>query len=389
MRFKSRLKIMGISILRTLAHIFWIWPIRENRMVFHSHMGNGYECNPKYVCEALMKRTTGNYEIIWAVNDVADSSLPKEVKRVKYGSFKWMFYESTCKASILNDGGVWIPIREGQLRVNTWHGGGCYKKVGFQNDWLNVDKKDVMDKRLDMSSRETNLFLSSSSYFTENVIRKSFGYKGEVLNCGMPRNDMLVSDSLEQKVRCNEKIRNFFNLPADNVIVLFAPTYRVLLANDVCFDIDAVEDAVKKKYNRSVTILVRAHRKMVATLKNGKGILANHYPDMQELLVTSDILISDYSSSIWDYSFTGKPCFLYTPDLLQYRITPGFERDIFDWGFSVCNSNEELCKALADFDFEVHRKKMEEHHSELGSYEFGNATEQLLEYFEKFGCRGK
>ena len=104
---------------------------------------------------------------------------------------------------------------------------------------------------------------------------------------------------------------------------------------------------------------------------------------MQDLLLVCDILITDYSSSIWDYSFTYKPCFLYTTDLEQYTSERGFGRDIYTWGFPVCKNDEELYQAIINFDEDDFRMKMQKHHDDLGSYENGNATQYVCEYLIK------
>ena len=109
----------------------------------------------------------------------------------------------------------------------------------------------------------------------------------------------------------------------------------------------------------------------------------SEYPDMQELLCACDVLITDYSSSIWDYSFTYKPCFLYVTDLEKYTSERGFGKDIYSWGFPVCKTDEELYQAIINFDEDKFKKKMKKHHEDLGSFEDGYATKRVCEYLIK------
>lgn len=95
------------------------------------------------------------------------------------------------------------------------------------------------------------------------------------------------------------------------------------------------------------------------------------YTDMQDLLCACDILITDYSSSLWDFSFTFKPCFIYAPDVEIYYHNRGFYRDIYTWGFPVCKDDEELFHAIVRFDGQAHKENMERHQKELGSFEKG------------------
>ena len=102
------------------------------------------------------------------------------------------------------------------------------------------------------------------------------------------------------------------------------------------------------------------------------------YPDMQELLYACDALITDYSSSMWDFSITGKPCLLYTPDLDRYIEQRGFDKDIYSWGFPVCKTNSQMYETIIGFNEKEFILLMDKHQKDLGSYEKGNATEQVV-----------
>ena len=112
-------------------------------------------------------------------------------------------------------------------------------------------------------------------------------------------------------------------------------------------------------------------------------INGSNYEDMQDLLIAADALITDYSSSIWDYSFLYKPCFLFCPDLNYYIENRGFIIDIHEWGFPVCESNESLMKQIDEFDLESFKRNMDKHHNMLQSYETGKASENIAKYLEE------
>lgn len=105
------------------------------------------------------------------------------------------------------------------------------------------------------------------------------------------------------------------------------------------------------------------------------------YPEMQDLLCTADMLITDYSSSVWDYSFTYRPCFLFTPDLEEYKKKTDFYTPIEEWGFPICKTNEELRKQIEAFDENKFKQAMIRHHENLGSYEKGTATEEVAKLY--------
>ena len=103
---------------------------------------------------------------------------------------------------------------------------------------------------------------------------------------------------------------------------------------------------------------------------------------MQELLLAADVLVTDYSSSVWDYSFTFRPCFLYATDLDSYGTERSFFVDIHEWPFPLTTDNGELEQAIRSFEETAYRKAVTDHHSMMGSFETGNATKTVCEFIE-------
>ena len=96
---------------------------------------------------------------------------------------------------------------------------------------------------------------------------------------------------------------------------------------------------------------------------------------MQELLLAADVLVTDYSSSIWDMSLAFKPTFLYCPDLDRYRAERDFYIDIHEWPFPLAADNAALAANIRGFDEEKYRADVAAHHARLGSCETGHASE--------------
>ena len=379
----DKLHIAIMMLLRVLVRILYFIPIKKNRMLFNSYIGEAYSCNPKYLSEFIQKKYPGEYELVWAFKDIEKYSDVVGIKCIPYKSLKWMIYQITAKVIVGNNGAVWIPRRKGQLIIDTWHGGGCYKKVAVDNK----NSSELANYRTKISSREVNLYLSSSQYFSDNVVRKSFMFEGEILSCGMPRNDILFENGdVCPSVDLRAEIAKKYSFDPQKYIVLFAPTWRKGTQRMEQLDVTGVREALEKKFDKDVVILGRGHHTENEILE--KDVIdVTAYPDMQELLVVIDMLITDYSSSMWDFSFTGKPCLLFTPDLDMYSQNPGFDCDIYSWGFPVCKSNIDLKAAIEKFDAEKYRQMMEKHHDTLNSYEKGYACEILCEYIRKF-CKG-
>jgi CDP-glycerol glycerophosphotransferase len=271
-----------------------------------------------------------------------------------------------------------FPIRKNQKIIYTWHGGGAYKKV----DDVGIFKKRRWSRSImrNIRSKMITYVISSCKKFTElhcdiwNITPDKF------LPSGMPRNDILFSHDIQIK----EKVYKYYNINTKKKIILYAPTYRGdfrLLRKIEYFSMLKIEEIIKSlgvKYEEDFILLYRTHYIISGCWINIPNIISvSDYPDMQELLCATDVLITDYSSCIWDFSFTFKPCFIYAPDLKKYQVEQGFYTPIEDWPFPLAETNEELMKNIFNFDEEKYKQAIKRHHADLGSYEKGTACEQI------------
>lgn len=121
------------AILKILLFVLRIFPIKRNKIVFESFGGYKTSCNPYYIYEFLHKKTL-QLDLNWCVASLSDNKgLSQDVKSIKINSFSYFFSLMTCKIYITNDAvPYYIPFRKQQIVINTWHGGGAYKKVGSQ-----------------------------------------------------------------------------------------------------------------------------------------------------------------------------------------------------------------------------------------------------------------
>ena len=369
---KVQIILYAVTIIRHLLKMFWIFPIRNNRVYLVSLSGTQYSCNPKYLAEYLSSEYPGKFDIVFSVKKGVNYN-HNAVRAVKYLSLSDLYNACTAKVIVSNGGfPKYIPKRNKQYAINTWHGGGAYKK--------NLPNIQGIDLKMNLyKSKCTNLILSSCQSFSEKVIPDFFaGYTGEILKCGMPRNDIFFTD---EKDRANMSVRNLLSMDNQSVLVLYAPTYRGGYYRNhnnfsLSIDYEKVKSALRTRYCKDIVIVFRAHAMMNNTANDCVDVTS--YPNMQELLCAADILISDYSSTIWDFSLTKKPCFLYCPDLDYYLYEDrGVYTPIETWPGILCRTNEELEQAILNFDEDEYVKKVEKHHADLGSYENGTACKQV------------
>lgn len=359
--------------VRLLLQPLKLLPVRKNRVLFISYLGKQYSCNPKAISEECLRLYGEKLEIGWVFRKPADFAyLEKQGIRVLDArSFAFIKFALTARVVVTN--GYYkpsLPRRKKQFYLRTWHGGGAYKKVGSMMETGAAERLFI-----GMQQSGADLYLSSSDAFTDLTLRKSFGYKGEVLACGMPRNDILVNPADNAKV---SGIRQKAGIPEGARLCLFAPTYRKdAVLHDICPDYTRLKTALETRFGGQWVIAYRSHHvtMYLNQSKMAEGILnLTDYPDMQELLYISDVLITDYSSSIWDMSLTYKKVFLYCPDLKTYSSERDFYMDIRAWPFPLSENNDELESNILSFNEETYLSAVRRHHGELGSRETGKAA---------------
>lgn len=367
------LKLLIIYTFRVLLRATYIIPVKRNRIYLSADRGSGICCNPLYIYRYMRKNYPGKYEYIWQYDGSSDK---EDTIYVKPRSKKDFYYILTSRVLISNDGfGSFIPKRKNQIFINTWHGGGAYKKSGV--DFI-TDQHPVDSKINQICGRQTDIFVSSSRMFSKVMSTAKMVPLKRFLECGMPRNDLLITGTDENIVW---KVKKYFGISQDKKLVLFAPTYRgEEQSAEFQSELNTKEciKALEKRFGGEWVFLMRKHH-FVKDTKYGDCMNASDYPDMQELLYATDVFITDYSSTIWDYSLTFKPGFLFVPDLKQYGKERSFYTDPETWAFPLAETNEELQNLILEYDEKTSQDKIKKHHRLLGYKESGYASKIIAE----------
>lgn len=366
---KVYIQFIGTVILRNLLKCFHVFPLKKNRVLFYSFNGKQYSCNPKRITEELLNKNS-DIEIIWAFKEPRkfENKLDRKIKKVKFRSLSYYYYAKTSRVIVQNVQGFGeLSRRKGQDVIQTWHASNGYKQQG---------KCSGINRKLEiLYHKDYSYVLSGSNSMTERRVRGTMGFNGPVIQ-GTPRMDSIINQD-DNSIR--DRVYEYFGLDKNTKILLYAPTWRKdRNDNNYGMDYEKVYDVIKKRFGGNWAILIRLHPNVYVPPKLEYPFIYNAtaYPDMQDLLYTVDILISDYSSCIWDYSFTYRPCFLYCNDIQKYGKDRDFDIPINKWRFPVCKNMNELVMAIENYDRDSFKKQMELHHCEMGNLEDGNATER-------------
>ena len=365
---------------------FWIFPINDDKIVFCNFNGKGYGDNPKYICEEVLKRNLYN-DIVWLVfsDTVSITDFPKSIRLVSKYSLNACYELATASVWINNvrmDG--YIRKRKKQIYIQTWHGVLALKKV--EADIMDSIKWYVRSAKND--SKMANVFLSGANIQT-SLFQSSFWYSGNILEVGSPRNDIVLHQA-EHDFR--KKISDFLFLDIEDIldkkIVLYAPTFRDTADISVYnLDYSSCMLALGDKFGGNWILLYRLHPNISEyanslDIKDKTNVYdVSSYPDMQELLAVSDVLITDYSSCMFDFSLSLKPCFLYVPDLSDYiNDDRGVYYQIDQLPYPSYKTNNDLGIGISNFDSKQYLRDLTSFFQLVQSFELGNASQKVVDW---------
>lgn len=340
-----------------------------------AYEGKKFTCNPKYIYNYILERQD-DLKHVWILEDEENTELAKDSNTliVRKNTLKFYYHFLTAKVIISNASiPTYLPVRNKQKYVETWHGGGAYKKTG-----LSYDRTPLKIKKLKLIAKEIEFFISSSSIFTETKSENHLVDREKFYEIGMPRNDVLFTESEE----LSNKVKDYYGVARDTKVILYAPTYRTKEDDSKTYEdlnIEALVDALKSKFGGEWVVFTRMHYYLNEKIQYKDAINVSAYDDMQELMLATDVLITDYSSVMWDFSLTRKPAFVFAPDLEEYEKNRSFFTPPEKWPFTVSRTNEDLSKTIEQFDQDAHELRIEKHHKNQGSFEKGNATEKVYD----------
>lgn len=340
------------SIIVVLFYLSRIFPIKKNKIVFDS-MDGKFSDNGKYVALELIK-LSNKIELIWLADKKFYKDFPQDIKVVNRSSIKKVYELSTAKIWVGNyREPSYVRKRKKQFYINLDHGGTVLKMV--END-----AKDTLPKsyiaQAKHDSKLCDLMISDSEFRTK-LIPNTYWYKGEILECGLPKAQLLY----ESDSKLKEKIYSNLKIDLKYKIALYAPTFRSDHNYDYGFDYIKIERALKEKFGGEWVILRRMHPGITdIKFSSDKVMDVSGYADMQELLFVSAILITDYSGTMFEMlRNTNRYVFIYANDMDSYDRGLYFE--LSDLPFLIASNIKTLEKNILCFD----KKKYQENVSEF------------------------
>ena len=380
-------KIMKLPILVIYRLLLVCCKVNRNIIIFESNVGRNYSGNPRAIYEYLISQGLDKVFRCYYILEDTTIDLPGNVKKVKRISLPYFYY--------LARAGFWVSDtrmptylrkKKNTIYIQTWHGTPL-KKLALDLEQISMaGEVSLADyKKKFAENTETWDYLVSQNSYSTHIFRRAFAFQGMMLEIGYPRNDVLFRDNHAAAIL---ELKMKLKLPLDKKLILYAPTWRdnehlghLKYKFSSAMDYKYLKDTLAKDY----CLLVKAHYLVGEESNLGQYDGFLHYfdasCDIAELYLVSDMLITDYSSVMFDYSLLDRPMIFFTYDLEQYKDhLRGFYFDFLEEAPGpIVLTNEELVKEIGTYNYKSYQAKYEAFKQKFNHADNGRASQTIVD----------
>lgn len=358
------LKKIIINLILKFVNIFVkLCSIKNNQVAFVSLESNKLESDLKLIYDELSKDKKYNLKTV-LINYNKKSLLNNFLYMLN--CIKQIYIINTSKIVLITDNNYVISNfkRDGVKVIQVWHATGAIKKFG------NAIKREYPIRNYD--------YVLANSDYWKKPYQEAFNVsKDNVIVTGMPRVDHLVDR--DYLVKTKAKLVDKYPILKNKKIILYAPTFRGNIYQgfkSIAFNGKKLLDSLGEDY----VLIYKFHPLLLnEPVIDCERILNLNNEDTHDLFTVSDMLVSDFSSIIFDYAFLNKPLYFFVPDLDEYLKTLGCFVDYQKMmPGAICFDEEELSKAiLKDKNYDLKNFL----HT-FFKYQDGNNTKRVVEFIK-------
>ncbi|MBQ5953957.1 MAG: CDP-glycerol glycerophosphotransferase family protein [Lachnospiraceae bacterium] len=356
-----------------MSIVFRVWGIFvriDDKLVLMNGHGYRYNDSPRAIYEKMLEMGIAkDYKIVWALNDPSAYDIPGNATKIKMDTLQYFYTALKAKywISCVNiERGLHFK-KKNQVYLNTWHGASL-NYVG-----------NAVEGRNDFHFEHINYFCYNGEY-EKGFIKRDFNVLDKALiPTGYPRNDALYEATETARLKLREK----FEVPEDKKIILYAPTWRESVDGGESYKLAPPIDWDKweKRLGDRYVVFLRTHPYTTELMNvQFNSFVRNYinYPQVNDLLVAADILISDYSCIQLDYSILGRPQICFGYDYDEYKKQRGFYFDMEQtMPNGVMREEDQVIDHLLHLDYQEDCRKSRQFRDEHMEYG-GNAAAKCI-----------
>jgi CDP-glycerol glycerophosphotransferase len=393
-KIRHVLKLVKKVGRRVVLHLYRIEtkiiPVQKNIIIFESNMGRNYTGNPRCIYEEMVKQGLDKKFRCYIMLDDVSTYVPGNAKKLR--RTRTMYF------LIMGIAGTWVSDsrmpnyiikRKGVHYIQTWHGTPL-KKLALDMDSVNMAGETDIEKYKEKFYRNTRTwdYLISQNHFSTEVFQSAFAFDKTMLEIGYPRNDILFSGNNKEYIA---DLKKEMGLPPDKKVILYAPTWR---DNEYyekgAYKFNQVLDfnLFRKKLGDEYVCVVKYHYLVKETLdwSNYQGFVYKYdmCEDIAKLYLVSDILITDYSSVMFDYSVLKRPMLFFAYDLEDYKDNlRGFYFDFLkEAPGPITRTTKELIDSIVNYKAEEFSEKYEAFHNKYNHLDDGRASQKVVQLIQ-------
>ena len=369
---------------------------KDNVILFESSNGRNYTGNPRYVYEEILNQgLQDEFKCVWVFNTPNENELPGNAIKVRRSFFKFLYYAIVSGTWIFDSRHLYYLKKNKKTKyIQTWHGTPL-KKLGLDMDYIDMSGNQDIQKYHDeftKNSKDWQYLISQNSYSSE-IFKRAFAFNGEMLEIGYPRNDILINHNDKDYI---DGIKTKFNIPKDKKIILYAPTWRdneYYAKGQYKFATEMNFDDMKEGLDDEYVLIVKYHYLVKENIDWAKYddfvIECDADWDIQELYLISDILITDYSSVMFDYAILRRPMLFFAYDLEQYKDNlRDFYFDMFEEvPGPIVKSTEKLIEEIKKLEVEDYEskygQKYDDFQNKYNEFDKGTASKTIIDLIRK------
>jgi len=301
----------------------------QRRVVFASSAADTLVGNLAFIRAELERRTPPVPYRVLAFRQ--DGSWKKWLLAFTY-NLRWGYALGRARLFVVDD--YFFPVyvirpRRGTTIVQTWHASGAFKKIGYSVLDKTFGADEALVARVAIHSNYTYCLMASKSSAVHYAEAFRQPLERFVTDIGMPRTDVLFGPRVPEVAAA---VRSRYGLPDGKRVILYAPTFRGETVRKATSPQDLDLRELHRVLGEDHVLLLKLHpfvrqAQQIPPELAGFAIDASDHPDIHELMLASDVLVTDYSSAIFEFSLLARPMAFFAPDIADYDGERGFYFD--------------------------------------------------------------
>lgn len=389
-KIRTLIKSMTIMLYRCMVKIL---PVKKDIILFESNLGRNYTGNPRAIYEEIVRQGLDKqYECVWLFENPR-KKIKGNAKIVKRARLQYLYYMAVAKVWVFDCRQPEFLIKRKETSyIQTWHGTPL-KKLALDMEQIDSVVSSSIDEYHEQFRKNTATwdYLISQNHFSTETFRRCFDFEGKpIFEVGYPRNDVLFKHNNERDIN---RLKEKYNIPKDKKVILYAPTWR-----DNEFYVQGVYKFVspldfkkaQKELGDEYVFLVKYHYlvsdKIDWSEYEGFVYSFNEKVDISRLYLIADMMITDYSSVMFDYSLLKRPMFFFAYDLENYENNlRGFYFDFLkEAPGPISKTTDQLISDIKSYDEKEWEEKYSQFSQKYNSADDGKASAKIVEKIKGF-----